>query len=727
MILLNLALAGGFLAAAAPVVVHLLHRRRIRQVDWGAMRFLREMMAKSRRRLMFEHLLLMAVRILAVALLALAFTRPALEPEAAAGERIVRHGRTAAVIAIDDSLSAASGRSETRLDRLKGLAQTYIDSLTEGDEVSVLTLSALGRSGDEPVHDLALAQDLVARVEPGNRAGDVPGLLAAAVDQVARHLNPNVEIVLCTDGQEADWQGNDRGRWSELQRRLRLTEDAVVGTRARPRLLVLTPPPRPDEHDLAVTGIRVDRAFVGARRPQAIRVAVRHRGEEIIAGVRLRLAADGETVDERPLALDAGASDELLFEHTFAAAGSHVIEARLIGTRDALSANDVRHHALQVVADLPVLLVEGQPGRGLDGSLGFASLALDPLADSDADGERPRLFAVDRVGLADLPSRDLSDYRVVVLGDVAALDNDTIAAVEGFVVAGGGVFVALGPETDREHVDRFWARRGDGFLACPLGEAIEHGPGLAAAVAAAEHPALAAFTHLDGRVWTDGLIRRYHGLERDLVPGRELAVLLRLANGDPLLVARRRGLGMSALLTTSLDLAWTDLPAIAAYVPLVRGLVADLGAQVLPPRNLRPGEVLSHAARAVDADLVATGPDGQALELAPDTWHGRAVFASGPVEAAGVYTVVDGDESVHYAVAAPGIESEAGRLADGQRERLLAGLEARIFAEKDRLENALAGAERRHTEIWAWVLLAAIAVLFLEQWLAGRQTARERP
>ncbi|HWH68189.1 MAG TPA: BatA domain-containing protein, partial [Candidatus Sulfotelmatobacter sp.] len=74
---LNPVLFGGLLAVSAPVIIHLLHRRKVKQVDWGAMRFLVEMMAKSRRRLFLNELLLLLVRVLLIACIALAMVRPA--------------------------------------------------------------------------------------------------------------------------------------------------------------------------------------------------------------------------------------------------------------------------------------------------------------------------------------------------------------------------------------------------------------------------------------------------------------------------------------------------------------------------------------------------------------------------------------------------------------------------------------------------------------------------
>lgn len=67
----NPALLGGLAAAGAPILVHFASRRRLPLQSWGAMRFLAEILARHRRRLAVQHWLLLALRALTLACLAL--------------------------------------------------------------------------------------------------------------------------------------------------------------------------------------------------------------------------------------------------------------------------------------------------------------------------------------------------------------------------------------------------------------------------------------------------------------------------------------------------------------------------------------------------------------------------------------------------------------------------------------------------------------------------------
>ena len=62
--------------AGAPIVIHLLNRRRFRTLHWGAMQFLEESVAKSSRRLRIEQLLILLLRMLIVAFIVYAMARP---------------------------------------------------------------------------------------------------------------------------------------------------------------------------------------------------------------------------------------------------------------------------------------------------------------------------------------------------------------------------------------------------------------------------------------------------------------------------------------------------------------------------------------------------------------------------------------------------------------------------------------------------------------------------
>src|SRR3982751_893267 len=73
---LNALMLAGVAAAVLPTVIHLLSRSRYRTVDWGAMMFFDGADPDQERTRRFTQLVLLLVRTVLVALLALALARP---------------------------------------------------------------------------------------------------------------------------------------------------------------------------------------------------------------------------------------------------------------------------------------------------------------------------------------------------------------------------------------------------------------------------------------------------------------------------------------------------------------------------------------------------------------------------------------------------------------------------------------------------------------------------
>ncbi|MBI5364228.1 MAG: BatA domain-containing protein, partial [Planctomycetes bacterium] len=72
----NAGLLAGLALASVPLIIHLLNRQRHKPMPWAAMRFVQAAWKKTRRRVELENLLLLLLRMAAVALLALAIARP---------------------------------------------------------------------------------------------------------------------------------------------------------------------------------------------------------------------------------------------------------------------------------------------------------------------------------------------------------------------------------------------------------------------------------------------------------------------------------------------------------------------------------------------------------------------------------------------------------------------------------------------------------------------------
>jgi hypothetical protein len=319
----------------------------------------------------------------------------------------------------------------------------------------------------------------------------------------------------------------------------------------------------------------------------------------------------------------------------------------------------------------------------------------------------------------------LPECRVVVLGDVHALEPAMVDALERFVVGGGGVLVGLGPDSDAAAINQFWARGGEGFLPCPLERAVTPAkPALPAALSLG-HPIFSGFGAKSDEAWKAARIKTYFKLGTRQIKAADLEVLLKLDNEDALVVERRRGLGLVTLVATSLNADWTDLPLQAAYVALMRGVVGHLGSYIIPPRNLQPGDQiiyprLKNPAQAMKGET----PDGKPLKLTLGAWEGRDALVSEPLMEPGVYTLRDPKEPspIRYAVALAPAESALLPISDREMTQAFAGA-ANLFHTPEQIAENLDPARRHSVELWKWFLLGAILLMFVEGWMTRREAA----
>ncbi len=703
--------------AAAPALLHLVRWRKPRELGWGAMRFLAVVAAEQRRRLAVQDRLLLALRTLVLLAAVLVAAGPAWVERSQAGPVLERGGRVACVLAIDDSAGTGAAQGDAAV---RELALAWLDTLQDGDEVTVLPLSRVNEPAVDPLVDLAAARAQIEAVRPSALSADHPGLLLAALDRLHAHLNPHAEVVLVAGGRAAGWRRDDV-RWSELARRLAAP---THGSRDRPHLVVLEPPTSAVA-DLAITAIDPGLLRTAPRGRVPLRVTVAARGGRV-AGAPLRIDLDGRTIEETLVAPTPDGASEVLVRLPPLDPGDHIVEARLIGADDAFPLSDRRATALVSEARVGILLAEAVPGRGLDGSLGAVAAALDPQ-----DGADPLApFAPRRIAASQLldPARVeelLADTGAVILGGVPALDTGALAVLERFVAAGGGLLAIPGQAVDPAHWTRAWYRGGDGMLPGPCGLVRDHRPPIGAHIVPGSAHPLAELFASAGSAALAGL-----GVTRSLelpLPGSgappDAAAPLLLDDGTPLLLERRRGQGRTALLATALDGSWGALPWRAAMVPLLRTLVADLAARPTPPRTLAPGQRPAFP-RADGVRL--DGPTGE-LPLTTGTWDGRTALLGPVLAVPGAYTLLaaDGRVLARRACAADPAAYDLSPTtpADAAAADILGVWRATSPTAAIAL---VAGGQRHGYEVWPWLVALAVAALLAEAWVCGRAARLEQ-
>ncbi len=137
----------GLVAAAIPIIIHLLNLRKLRTVEFSSLKFLKELQKTKMRRVRIRQLLLLLLRTLIVVAMVFAFSRPALRGSLAgvAGG----HATTTMVILLDDSPSmTVRDERGVLFNQAKDAAERLIGLAKDGDNLFLLRLSDVRHATD---------------------------------------------------------------------------------------------------------------------------------------------------------------------------------------------------------------------------------------------------------------------------------------------------------------------------------------------------------------------------------------------------------------------------------------------------------------------------------------------------------------------------------------------------------------------------------------------------
>lgn len=596
MTFLNPTLAFAALACiAAPIIIHLLFRRKRKPLEWGAMKFVLEAFRRHKRRLRLEQILLLAARTLAVLCLALAVGRPMFSGAAPTDSRRPRD----LAIVIDNSLAsqtrASTAENLTDLDSEKKRAARLLDELdaARGDRATIITLaSPAEKLLAEPSGDLAGVRRVLDLVEPADSAADFAGAAALARESAPADAAREKTIALLSPLRSGS---------IDISREATDRENAVENAAHDNHLSLLASPPADESiENFAITAVEPLRSLLlragQAAATQQARVSIRRFGPgvERPASVQLRLrVTDGRDGDDEkswtksPVHFAAGedamsvlapvALPELKNETVLA---SSWIEARI--DEDAIASDNVFRRPWRVREQLRVALLapteirESSAGPAGYSASDWLALALAPTAsaqgvDLGSDNDPVRISRLDPTRLT-AQEFGAIDAAFVVRPDL--VDGPAWSLLGDFARNGGLVVVLPAPQAGVQRwPDEFVKSMGFDWRFDR--EVSEFKNPLSVTGANTDQPILGSL----GADLTE--------LTKPVVVNRLLGVdlkgdgswLLRLDEHRPILASARpitsgaTGKGLVVAFFISTELSWTNLPAMPLMVPLIQEIV----------------------------------------------------------------------------------------------------------------------------------------------------------
>jgi hypothetical protein len=658
---------------AAPILIHLWQRRRVVQVHFSTLRFLKIVAAKTSRSSRIENVLLLLLRCLIFALLAVAAARPVISTKAAKlfGGDVPR----TVVLAIDNSMSMSyrSG-DQTRLDLARKQALVVLDDLKPGDDVAVFTVDDRPQLlVAEPTVDHAVARRMIEGIRPGECRSDFSVVFRQAAKIVARGSHGVRELYFFTDSQETGWRFDPSTVFDEAWTKSDLHPVIV----------------RPDDLAAANTAVKEVRMKTPFLAPGALA-----NGLAVVANFSnrpthnlLEINLGGERVAQKPLDIAPGASVEVPFEFQSPAVSGRWAQGIASIEQDGLPGDDHYYFMVPVYQPPRVLIVEGQDASVERLHSGFF------LARALAAGGED-ISLVRTIPGSDLDDTTLENYTTVLLAGVPGLSDRALVRLDGFLKGGGTVAFFPGDLADIDNLARI-----DFLPAKPLGIRDLPAGRLATRVTEPSHPLFA--NAWDADTPFPALPQR-RIMDWKLNAGAK--ALITFSNNAPFLIFGNYGPGRAIIVNASADRAWGDFPLSPAFLPLVQQIVRLPVDETGGIANFTVGDALPAAVNLPrDEPLTLKYPDGSTHELPA----GEKSQILERAEQSGFYEVSAAREGALQllAVNADRRESELKPIESDALSKIVA---AETISSIDDLRLWLA---RSRGTVPLWPLLLALALL----------------
>ncbi|GAC1463385.1 MAG: hypothetical protein NVSMB9_00830 [Isosphaeraceae bacterium] len=712
----NPALIYGVTAATIPVVIHLLNRRRFRQVPWAAMRFLMAAVKKNSRRIRIEQLLLLAVRTLVILLMVMAMAKPFLDSLGAVP--IIAGRRTHRVLVLDGSLSMGYRSEEgTRFDRAKALAAQLVRDARRGDAISLILMgnpSKVVIGAPSPNQGEVLKE--LEEMSLSHCGTDLVGTFRK-VDEIFAASNNffQKELVFLTDLQAASWRRSENMGDDGLQRILKKLESYE----ARSVVIDLG---LETKGNRAVTDLSLGAPVITNDTSCLVRAVVHNFGPTSLEAVRVSLIVDGMTITDQSIDLAVGEDHPVLFNQTFHTPGDHLVEIQI--DPDFLPLDDRRRISVPVREQVGVLLVDGHfKSEPFQSETDYLALALSPEATSTGSS----LIRVEVIPEGELAHQDLWPFDTVVLCNIAQFTDVEVSALDDYLRQGGGLVIFGGDQVVPENYNRLLHMDGRGLLPAKIGPRVGDSSRKQSAFSfntlGFRHSIVESFANEPESV-VAGLTAtktwQFHKLE--LPQGSRAKVALRFDNGDPAVIEAPRHRGTVVQVATSADSGWTTWPLHASYPPIMEQIILQAAAGRMAERNVRVGQPLDQVlpGSGVSSTVSVDVPGGKVVPSRLQISEGASLLHFEDTELAGPYQVKIGPplaKELTFAVNPDPAESDPTKFDRISLGAAYPGWKFAYLTNWKELTRNADGVSRRG-ELHRPLLYAMITCLLLESFLA---------
>ena len=581
MTFLNGLLALGALAFSIPLIIHLFYKSRFRTVQWGAWHLLDSVIRVNRRRMQLTNLLLLLLRCAIPILLAFCLARPVLTQ----WRQLPGDAPQSLVIAFDDSRSmqAAIAGQSNRLEQAKIELTEMLKGMTRRDEIMLIPASRV----DAPPATMGVA-DALERVRDMQANGgpvELSRLVGAALDSATQASHSQRRILVVSD-----FQSENVGTASVNS--LDNLAEQIAQQDPKPVVSFLNFGRDTDSlMNLSVDRVSINSPALVAGRSAQFSAKIHNASDNPARELRVVWSIDSVPLAPRLATVDERSSTTARLSHRFDEPGVHEVTVS-VEHGDSLADDNRRSIAVDVMREIKVLLVDGKPSnQPLQGQADFLSIALSPFAFGGDDQPDSVKATVTTTGTL---RKELNETKpeIVILANVRSLDGNEKKDIANFVLRGGSLVLFDGDQVDPQMYNESFSGD-DGPLEFPaIMGTIAGDPekknetSFRIGDLNPQYSPWALLAPGDQRPLGEVEVYAYRNLKisdpkvdeqgNPIADENGSAILLRMSDGSPMVVAAKRGRGQVVQFALPCNASWSSLPLRLVYLPMMQQMVLDL-------------------------------------------------------------------------------------------------------------------------------------------------------
>jgi len=690
MLFLNPAVLLGLFAASIPVLIHMLNLRKLKRIDFSTLAFLKELQKNKIRKIKLKQWLLLALRILIILFLVMAFARPTIKGIAIGGTSSA--AKTTAVFVLDDtySMSVVDAKGSL-LNQAKSEILELLKQLQEGDDVALVLVSDNSKKENKTTGNLSDFEKRVEDVTISSSSGMIHNAIVKAAKILDESKNFNKEIYILSDFQTGRLSGNeslsDLGQI--LNNKVRIYTIDYSGK---------------EVFNLGIDQFKSENQIFEKGKPVNFNVTLTNYSNQQVKNAVVSLYLNGERSSQQSVTIGPGNSKIISIQAVPKSTG--FIDAIAEIEDDDILQDNKRYLNFYIPDKIPVIIFsEDQQDTK------YLKLALTA-------GDDKSLIEITEKNLGQLSSIDLNQFDVVLI--VGADKITGIDRLKNYINTGGSLFLMPGENTNEGNFNNLLQNLNLPGVSGIFGKNNSTDNSVTFDKTEFNHPIFAdIFSNRDKKKIESPDF--YHFFK--ITTQGKGNNIISLMDGSSFLSEYRIGEGKVMLMNTAPLLSWSNLPLKGIFVPLMNKSVFYLASKERQNDDYIAGmPVTISLAKQTSAQIKIENPEKREEYITLNKELRNNFIGYDKTNVAGNYKIFSGKNLIdEISVNTDPKESVTKYLSDSDFEHYLNKIDFKgnhIIIKKDQNPADIIMQSRFGSELWKYFILVALILALIEMAVA---------